>query len=516
MKFFYVCFGMTIGIFGIWVEVSTAQQDWMPDANLRAAVLEDLIGQGVLAIGATTFTQANLADSRFADLLSTGLTDPKIADLTGLQYATSLKRLHLNHHNIEDLSPLAGLTNLTNLRLHDNRIEDLSPLAGLTNLTGDLLLWRNSIPLCQVQHLLGLNPELSVHLGSHYYIEGLNRPVRVKNLKPFLASCFPRSRTPSSVPIVETSPLTNNSLTVRRIDQRTVTLSWKLPTSINAQAITEYQYSVDDSQTWTSMPSTGPSITITRDGLGALSRDKFKVRALRLNADSTARRVIIVISAPKRRIVYECPVGWTRESVFGETKKALIYELKVNVDQTNRVSIYELQSLAIYVHPEENLETLDGWYLTTGILYNHDHENKFHLTAENSVIDEHGFAHIKNPEDTPIRMGTLGFIGQSLPSFDYRLYDDKGMRVDFGISCYKEGGLTFRLYNTQDPRVVRVLPFPVSEAALDVRMKTLDWNTHYFRTQWTAAIMPDLPDAPAAPSLIKKTVVGTWADLKKQ
>ena len=198
---------------------------------------------------------------------------------------------------------------------------------------------------------------------------------------------------------------------------------------------------------------------------------------------------------PKRKIRYECPVGWTRDSVFRKTKKALIYKLKVNVDRTNRRSIYELESLAIYVHPDENLETLEGWTLQIGTRYN-NFGKEFKLTAENSVIDEHDFAYIENPEETPIPMRTLDFISQSLPNFDYRLYDAQGTRVDFGISCYKEGGLTFRLWNTKDPRVIRVLPFEISEEALSVRLKALDWNTPFFRTEWTAAIMPDLPEAP--------------------
>lgn len=47
-------------------------------------------------------------------------------------------------------------------------------------------------------------------------------------------------------------------------------------------------------------------------------------------------------------------------------------------------------------------------------------------------------------------------------------------------------------------------------------MKNLNWNAFFYRSEWTAAIMPDLPPPPAAPSLIKKNMVGTWADLKKQ
>ena len=187
----------------------------------------------------------------------------------------------------------------------------------------------------------------------------------------------------------------------------------------------------------------------------------------------------------------------------------------MDVDRTHRVSIYQLKSLAIYVHPEEGLETLDGWTLKVGTLYN-NFGKEFKLTAENSVIDEQDFAHIQNPEETPIPMGTLGFIGQSLPSFDYRLYDAQGVRVDFGISCYKEGGLTYRLWNTKDPRVIRVLPLFENEEGLKGMMRNLNWDSLFFRSKWTAAIMPDLPDAPAAPSQVKKNVVGTWADLKKQ
>ncbi len=222
---------------------------------------------------------------------------------------------------------------------------------------------------------------------------------------------------------------------------------------------------------------------------------------------------------PKRRILLrprECPLGWTRGSVFGNTKKALIYELTVKAEPTNTTSIYQLKSLAIYVHPDENLETLDGWTLKVGTLYN-QFGKEFKLTAENSVIDEHDFAHIENPEETPIPMGTLGYIGQSLPSFDYRLYDAAGVRVDFGISCYKGGGLTWRLWNTADPRLLRVLPVTKGEEALSVQMQNLNWdNTPFFRSEWTAAIMPDLPDASFAPSKPKVNVVGTWADLKKQ
>ena len=51
--------------------------------------------------------------------------------------------------------------------------------------------------------------------------------------------------------------------------------------------------------------------------------------------------------------------------------------------------------------------------------------------------------------------------------------------MDFGISCYKEGGLSYRLWNTKDPRVVRVLPLVESEAGLQEMMKNLNWDAFF-------------------------------------
>ena len=114
-------------------------------------------------------------------------------------------------------------------------------------------------------------------------------------------------------------------------------------------------------------------------------------------------------------------------------------------------------------------------------------------------------------------MGTLGFIGQRLPSFDYRLYDDSGKRVDFGISCYRDSGLMKRLWNTKAPSVVRVLPLVNSEGGLK-EIKDLNWEAFFYRSEWTAAVMPDSPaeTAPTAPSRAVMGIVGKWADLKKQ
>lgn len=114
----------------------------IPDANLAAAVRE-IIGDSI-----TTHTLLDL----------TGLTAEErgIENLTGLEHARNLRRLHLQKNAISDISPLAGLTQLTELLLAVNSISDVSPLADLKQLT-DLSLPDNHIsdisPLTELKKL---------------------------------------------------------------------------------------------------------------------------------------------------------------------------------------------------------------------------------------------------------------------------------------------------------------------------------------------------------------------------
>ena len=104
------------------------------------------------------------------------------------------------------------------------------------------------------------------------------------------------------------------------------------------------------------------------------------------------------------------------------------------MDIHNRVSIYKPVWVAIYVHPDEALENLDGWKLQVALPYNQHSE--YLLTAENSVVVdagfvEGGFAFIEPPDETPFPMTGMGFPGSPAQGFDYRLYDETGRRVDF-------------------------------------------------------------------------------------
>ena len=185
---------------------------------------------------------------------------------------------------------------------------------------------------------------------------------------------------------------------------------------------------------------------------------------------------------PKRKVVIQCPVGWVKLDGFAKrNRRVLLYEVNLEMDLHNRVSIYKPASVAIYVHPDEGLENLEGWKLQVATPYNR--HKAYLLTAENSVVVASkmegvagGFAFIENPEETPFPMTEMGFAGTTVPGFDYRLYDDTGRRVDFGIACYKRGDISHVLKNMEDPSVFR-----------KVDLETFDWDAHYLRSEWTVS-----------------------------
>ncbi|MDE0689658.1 MAG: leucine-rich repeat domain-containing protein [Candidatus Poribacteria bacterium] len=129
---------------GIWVEIGTTQtitETDMPDAKLRAEVLATLISYNILQTGATTFTQQDMAHSKFKNLHA---PKKEISDLTGLQYATNLTILYLAENSISAISATSLPTSLTSLNLTHNSISDISGVSGLTSLT-DLAINNNSV-----------------------------------------------------------------------------------------------------------------------------------------------------------------------------------------------------------------------------------------------------------------------------------------------------------------------------------------------------------------------------------
>lgn len=95
-----------------------------PDPNLEAAIRQ--------AIGRPS---GDIHKTDLQGLISFAAPGEGIANLSGLQHATSLTHLYLPDNQVSDISALAGLASLIELHLEWNQISDASPLTGLSSLT---------------------------------------------------------------------------------------------------------------------------------------------------------------------------------------------------------------------------------------------------------------------------------------------------------------------------------------------------------------------------------------------
>ncbi len=127
--------------------IAQAQEIDMPDANLRALVIETLN----LSAG-TRLTKQHMLQLEHIDAGG----NRGIVDLAGLEHATNIRTVNLYHNpisdisvfanfnlmwgfnlwgcQVSDISPLRNLTNLDAFSLGANQISDLRPLSGLTQL----------------------------------------------------------------------------------------------------------------------------------------------------------------------------------------------------------------------------------------------------------------------------------------------------------------------------------------------------------------------------------------------
>ena len=128
----------------------------IPDPVLRTAI-ENELGKSP----GTRITQAEMATLTSISFES---SEVSIQDLTGLEFAVNLTKLHIKGNQISDVSALAGLKNLTWLDLSSNLILDVSALAGLNNLiwldlSSNPYTYRigseglNVVPIAQLQNL---------------------------------------------------------------------------------------------------------------------------------------------------------------------------------------------------------------------------------------------------------------------------------------------------------------------------------------------------------------------------
>ncbi len=137
----------------------------IPDANL-AAMIREILGLDP----SSPITKLDMLGLGSLDNYGSSKPEVFVRDLTGLQHATNLERLHLGQIHLDqnfnykfgeirDLTPLTGLTHLISIILSGNKISDIRPLSGLTRLD-TLHLHRNQIvnitPLTGLLNLLRL------------------------------------------------------------------------------------------------------------------------------------------------------------------------------------------------------------------------------------------------------------------------------------------------------------------------------------------------------------------------
>ena len=155
----------------IWVVAVAYREVEMPDENLREVVITKINELGVSMTGTPKRPIHPIYAGEMLFIKSLTAEDADIEDLTGLEYAKDLERLHLGNYyrevskpatpnRISDLTPLKDLTNLTHLDLRWNAVENLVPLRDLRNLTW-LILERNVVenldPLRDLRNLTYLN-----------------------------------------------------------------------------------------------------------------------------------------------------------------------------------------------------------------------------------------------------------------------------------------------------------------------------------------------------------------------
>ncbi len=171
-------------IFGVAGGVTSAQEEWMPDPNLRQAVREKLdLPRN------TPLTVLHL--ERLYDLV---ILESDIENLQGLEHAVNLHFLHLSNSKIANLTPLAELFALETLKLYRNNISDITPLAGLISLRGLGLEDNNISDITPLSNLTALK-HLSLHNNQ---ITDLTPLINLTNLEELSIS---------GNPIIDFSPL---------------------------------------------------------------------------------------------------------------------------------------------------------------------------------------------------------------------------------------------------------------------------------------------------------------------
>ena len=125
MKQIYAYTLYLLFFFGTACGISFAQAEWMPDAQLRKAIREQLEIPANVRL-----TKAHLLMLESFESQHSG-----IRDIKGLEFAENLVNFNIGSNEVRDTSPLRNLVKLRGLSLYANQVSDVSPLERLTSLS---------------------------------------------------------------------------------------------------------------------------------------------------------------------------------------------------------------------------------------------------------------------------------------------------------------------------------------------------------------------------------------------
>jgi len=148
---------MSMLVYNAFVYAEDAEE-WMPDANLRQAVRETL----------ELPVDEPLTKEKMQEIVALVANDRGIIDITGLEFATHLRKLFIGKNPITDLRPLSNLTKLIELHfwhVYPNPTNlDLQPLANSINLE---VLSLEGHEISDISPLAGLKKLRRLHLSKN-------------------------------------------------------------------------------------------------------------------------------------------------------------------------------------------------------------------------------------------------------------------------------------------------------------------------------------------------------------
>lgn len=143
-----------------YAEAALSQEVVFADPNLETAI-KSLLNKT---------SEESVAKSDLETLTDVDLSNKKIKNLQGLEYAANVTQLNLSHNEIADISSLMGLSKIQSLNLRENQISSIEDLSAMKELESLYISW-NQISSLEVLKQL---PRLRVLFANNNQISNIH------------------------------------------------------------------------------------------------------------------------------------------------------------------------------------------------------------------------------------------------------------------------------------------------------------------------------------------------------